>query len=137
MFKKESIWSLICFFLSLFLCVGVMTVFHACGRKDDGTWMHCHTAQIYVAAGAALLCILFLISMLLKKQAVCIATGILGAIGNILILFIPGSLVPMCMMHTMRCYTVMQPFVRIMAAAIAFFCILSVFQTRKKARRGV
>lgn len=132
MFKKESIWSFICFILSLLLCVGVMTVFHACERKDDGTWMHCHAAQIYVAAGAAVLCILFLISLFWRKRMVSIVVGILGAVGSILIMFIPGGFIPMCMMHTMRCYTVMQPFVRIAAAAIAFFCVLSVFQARKK-----
>ena len=31
--------------LSLLLALGVTTVFTACDRREDGTWMHCHQCQ--------------------------------------------------------------------------------------------
>lgn len=31
--------------LSVILAAGVKLMFHACGPKDDGSRMHCHTAE--------------------------------------------------------------------------------------------
>ena len=38
------------------------------------------------------------------------------------------DMMPMCMMHTMRCYTLFQPFVRIMAVLVACSCLIQVIQ---------
>ena len=117
--------------LSLLLAIGTMTIFHACEMKDDGTWMHCHTAQVYVAACAAGLSVLLLPSVFLKSRAVRILAGVIGFAGGIVVLFIPGNIVSMCMMNTMRCYTVMQPFVRIMAVLITVSSGISLIQSWK------
>jgi len=41
---------------------------------------------------------------------------------------------PMCMMHTMRCYTLFQPFVRIMAVLVACSCLIQIVQAIRERR---
>ena len=41
--KKNRLVLLIPAVLSLLLVLGATTVFSACPRKADGTWMHCHS----------------------------------------------------------------------------------------------
>jgi len=136
MLKKISIWSFVSFVLSLLLTVGVLTLFHACEMKDDGTWMHCHAAQTDVAICGAVLCVLFLVSALVKNKVLRILIGVVGTVGSILVMFIPGGFASMCMMNTMRCYTVMQPFVRIMGVLIAVFSGLSLIQSWKAVKKA-
>ena len=47
--RRESIRKWMPELLSVLLVFGVLTVFGACGMKDDGTWMKCHGAQKTVA----------------------------------------------------------------------------------------
>ena len=136
MLKKISIWSFVSFILSLLLTVGMLTLFHACEMKDDGTWMHCHAAQTDVAICGAVLCVLFLVSALVKNKVLRILIWVVGTVGSILVMFIPGGFVSMCMMNTMRCYTVMQPFVRIMGVLIAVFSGLSLIQSWKAVKKA-
>ncbi len=135
MLKKIPIWSLISFVLSLLLTIGALTAFHACEMKADGTWMLCHKAQTHVAEVGLVLCILFLISMFIKNKAAYTFINIIGIIGSIIIIFIPGNIDAMCMMKTMRCYTVMQPFVRITAIIISVFAVISLIHFSKAVKK--
>ena len=101
--------------VGLLLAVGVMTVFSACGPKEDGTWMRCHQAQIAVAVCGAALTVLFILTAVIKSKTAVILLNIAALVVSVIAFLIPGTLMPMCMMKTMPCYTVMQPFVRIMA----------------------
>ena len=40
-------------------------------------------------------------------------------IACVVVFCIPGGICPLCMMKTMRCHTVFQPFVRIMSVLVA------------------
>lgn len=113
--KKPSVLSFVPAVISLLLAIGVMTVFVACGPKDDGTWMHCHDAQIAVAVCGAVVTVVFVLAAFLKGGAR-VALYVVGAIGCVVVLLLPGLIMPMCMMDTMRCHAVMAPFTRIMAA---------------------
>ena len=110
--------------LGFLLGIGTYFIFHACEIKEDGTWMPCHDVQNAVVLGGGLLTVLFIVSAVVKNKKIRIVGA--GLIGAAVIFLLPGTLMPMCMMHTMRCYTVMQPFVRIMCALIV---ILSLYQT--------
>ncbi len=103
---------------SFLLSIGTLTVFHACEIKEDGTWMRCHEAEIAVVIGGLLLTALFLISGCMRNKKIKFILDGLGAVGAVILYLVPGILFQMCMMHTMRCYTIMQPFVRIMCALI-------------------
>jgi hypothetical protein len=81
--------------------------------------MKCHGAQTTVAKLGGAMTALFLLAALMRSRI--LKTGLygLGIVGSVIVFLIPETIMPMCMMRTMRCYTVMQPFVRIMAVMIA------------------
>lgn len=108
--------------LGLVLAIGVLTVFRACPVKEDGTWMACHQVQILlmwlgigiavVSAGA------FFVQG--AGSVILDVIRILLALAGILI---PGNVMNMCMMDTMRCHSVMVPFARIVCVVILIFMV--------------
>lgn len=131
MTDKNKWFTLISAAVGLLLAVGVMTVFSACGPKEDGTWMRCHQAQIAVAVCGMALVVLFALTAVVKSKTAVLLLNIAALVVSVIAFLIPGILMPMCMMKTMRCYTTMQPFVRIMAilsALLAGWGILREFK---------
>ncbi len=129
---KKTIISLIPACVSVLLMIGVMTVFSACGMKDDGTWMHCHDVQNTVAICGGIMAVLFAASALLKNKMLKVLLNAAAVIVSVIAFLIPGTIMPMCMMNTMRCYTVMQPFVRIMTVVAALLALLNMIGALKK-----
>ncbi len=123
MFRKNAFLSLLPTIISLLLSIGVMTVFSACGAKDDGTWMRCHSVQNSVAVCGAVIALLFAAAALIKSNIVRFILNAAALAGSVLVFLLPGGIMPMCMMATMRCYTVMRPFARIMALIIAITAV--------------
>ena len=119
MAKKDVIIPLVPAALSALLLAGGVTVFSACEPKPDGTWMHCHQCQNMVAGSAVGLIALYGASALATKKPVRLALLALAVIASVVVFFIPGGICPLCMMKTMRCHTVFQPFVRIMSVLVA------------------
>ena len=117
--KKDVIIPLVPAALSALLLAGGVTVFSACEQRADGSWMHCHQCQNMVAGSAVGLIALYGASSLVKNKGVRLALQALSLIGAIVVFFIPGVICPLCMMKTMRCHTVFQPFVRIMSVVVA------------------
>ena len=70
MIEKGRVISLISSAAGLLLTVGSMTVFSACGPKEDGTLMICHNAQIRVAMCGIGLAVLFAIAAFVKSKAI-------------------------------------------------------------------
>lgn len=116
---NKKIMTLIPAVLSLLMAAGTATVFRACAAKEDGTWMHCHTAQNAVVAAGVILFVLFVINTFVSARTLHILIYVVGIAAGVVTFLIPGVVVSMCMMNTMRCYAVMQPFVRVMSALIA------------------
>ncbi len=126
--KKRSFQDILPAVLGLMLSAGTATLFSACGMKDDGTWMKCHSAQTMVIVAGVLASLWFFAAALIKQHMIRVLLYILGAVGCIFIFLIPGIFMPMCVLRTMRCYTVMQPYVRIMAAAAAIASAVNVLR---------
>ncbi|WP_276671369.1 DUF4418 family protein [Schaalia cardiffensis] len=122
--------------LSLALSVGAATVFSACARREDGTWMNCHQCQNTVVAGGIGLVALFGASAAIKNKPTRIALQALAVIASLFVFFIPGGICPMCMMKTMRCYTVFQPFTRVMTVLIAATGIGALVDSLKMKKTG-
>ncbi len=131
MMKKSTGFALISAALGIILAVGVLTVFSACGLKDDGTWMRCHTVQNLVAAGGGALALLFAAAAFVKSKRARIMFHLLGVLCAVVIFLLPGPLLPLCMVKTMRCYTVMQPFVRIMSVAVMICGLMGFWRVRR------
>lgn len=135
--SRAFIWNWIPSLLSALLVLGVLTVFSACGMKDDGVWMKCHGAQTTVARLGGGMTVFFLLTAVLRNKALKTTLFGLGIVGSVVVFLIPETIMPMCMMRTMRCYTVMQPFVRIMAVLIAASGVVSGMQAlRRKSQEG-
>ena len=132
--SRKTLLRLIVAGLGLLLTLGSCTVFAACGIKEDGIWMRCHSAQTTVTICTAVLSAFLFLPAFIRKRALRIVLNGIGIAGSIAVFLIPGKLMPMCMMHTMRCYTLFQPFVRIMAVLVACSCLIQVIQATRERR---
>ena len=132
MAKKDIVIPLVPAALSAVLLVGGVSVFSACDPKPDGTWMQCHQCQNTVAGTAAGLVVVFGASTFIKNKPLRIALQAIAVLVSIVVFFIPGFICPLCMMKTMRCHTVFQPFVRIMSVLIAGSGIASLVSSLKR-----
>ena len=132
--SKITLLKLIPSGLSLLLALGSFTVFAACGVKEDGSWMRCHSAQTTVTLCAVLLSVFLVLLAFIREKALKIVLNGIGIVGSAAIFLIPGKLMPMCMMRTMRCYTLFQPFVRIMAILVVCSCLIQIIQAIRERR---
>ena len=130
--KKDLVIPLVPAALSAALLAGGVTVFSACEPRPDGTWMHCPQCQTSVAASAAGPAVFFGTAAFIKNRGVRLALQVLCLVGAVVVFFIPGVICPLCMMKTMRCHTVFQPFVRIMSVLVAGGGVAAVVNTLKK-----
>ena len=117
--KKISVLRLIPPVFCLLLALGTATVFRACAAGEDGTWMHCHTAQTTVTWVSLALAAVSAVPLFSRNRILSAAVYAVCLIGACVLFLIPGEIVSMCMMSTMRCHAVMKPFVRVMAALTA------------------
>ncbi len=120
--------------LSLLIALGASTVFSACGAKEDGTWMHCHSAQTTVVIISLVMAVCLILQAFFSRRAAVICINGAAMAASAVLFMVPGNLVRMCMMHTMRCYTVFQPFVRIMAVILFSVCAFLILRTMKKGK---
>lgn len=132
MSEKRSIRSWIPVILSLILLIGALTVFRACGPKEDGTWMHCHSAQNDIVIAAAILFAVFAAAAVIKNKMLSGVLHIVGIAGSLIVILIPGILVHMCMMDTMRCYEFMKPFARVMGVLLILSAVINLIFANKK-----
>jgi len=133
MTKKVSIsvTDIILLILSGLFVAGIHTFFAPCGPKEDGSWMVCHWAG---QAEVAFSFVLFLISLAhafipnsLIKTGLSIAmipTALAAAL-------LPGNLINLCMIKTMRCHTIMHPAVILVCVLIILCAGLDIFLKNK------
>ena len=130
--KKISLSGLAILLLSVLLAAGSISFFGPCVH-EDGSFGACHWA------GNAILGI----GLLLAAQCIAVflcrdsrtRMGILLSIlmTSILGFLIPGVLIGLCGMATMRCNALMQPAVRILCGLIAVIALIGVFAEKQKA----
>jgi len=87
---------------------------HPCGPMEDGTWMHCHWAGVAVSVCAGILLLFSALHLAIRKYRGKMVLDVLMILAAFAAAVIPGNLIQMCMMRTMRCWAVMRP------GAIAF-----------------
>ena len=132
MSKKDVVIPLVPAALSALLLAGGVTVFSACDPRPDGSWMQCHQCQNSVVASSVGLVVFFGTAAFVKNKGVRLALQALSLIGAIVVFFYPRRICPLCMMKTMRCHTVFQPFVRIMSVLVAGGGVAALVHTFKK-----
>lgn len=129
--KLGTISSVIVLLLSAALCIGVKTVFKACGQTGEGKWMACHWAeQAVMGIGIALTVtalMLVIISNKKIKQGLALAIIPQAAVSAC----IPNTLINLCMMETMHCHTVTKPAAIIISVLIAVFALISALTNKE------
>ena len=111
--------------LSVFLAAGVKLLFHACGPKEDGSWMHCHTAENAVCICGICMAVLLLGALLLRGRRAAAIPCLLAAAAGVVTALLPNTIIHMCMMTDMRCHAVMKPAVIILSILIALLSAVS------------
>lgn len=117
----------------ILLAVGVMTLFPACGPKDDGTWMSCHQAQLAVCAIACVMSLLSLVALFVRR-GVGRWLHVIVAVLAVVAALVPGTVIPLCMMAGMQCRAVMRPSVILLGALIAVCAVVSTVLERGQRR---
>ncbi len=112
------------------MCAGSKLVFHACGAKDDGSFMTCHWAeQALFGIGCALAAsavIMLIVRRPKTKSGVALGMIPVSAVYAL----VPGRLINLCMMTDMRCHSVMKPAAMILGILLAVICAVYAFVTR-------
>lgn len=100
---------------------GIYTFASPCPPVHAG--MHCIKARniiAYVLVAMSIVSILGIVNLKPLRVISAVATSILS-LGALLL---PGTILPLCMLASMRCYTHMQPFVRVMMAITFIYSVV-------------
>ncbi|MBO5639460.1 MAG: DUF4418 family protein [Oscillospiraceae bacterium] len=118
--------------LSVVIAVGSVSFLGPCVH-EDGSFGACHWAGQAMLGIGLLLAVLSLAALLVKDGR--LRAGILfaAAAAAVLGLFVPGTLIRLCGMATMRCRSVMRPAMMLLCALTAGSCLLGGIAAYRKA----
>ncbi len=119
--------------LGILFLVGILTFFAPCRPKDDGSWMVCHWAGNSVTGVAAVICFLSLVHLFVFNSRIRMGLDIALFALAILADLIPGHLINLCKMETMRCHTVMSPSVFVISILILIVSLADFLIQKRKA----
>lgn len=115
------------------IAIGVKTVFSACPAMENGMYMSCHNAENAVFILAIVQALLIAASYVLKNKKVRIALGALFVVSTIASLIIPGNVIHLCMMASMRCHSVFKVFnISANVAGLIVFAVVTVLEFKKE-----
>lgn len=125
------LWDFVLPTLALILFAGLLTFLKPCGPKDDGSWMTCHWAgQALLGVAGAML--VLAVVRLFVNGGVKLGLDIGEAALALYAICVPGRLIGLCMMDTMRCRAVMTPGVTVIVILIIAAAAADIFVQRKK-----
>ncbi len=128
---KRLIPEIILFFFSLLICIGSFTFFSACQVHDD-TIMACHWAQNAVTALGALLSVISLAAIVIPDRKIKAGLELSATLTAVLTALIPGIVINVCMMNSMRCVSTFRPFTILFASLAAVAALLSAVLNLKR-----
>ena len=129
--KKISIIDILMVIAAFVLMIGVQSVFSACEVGEESI-MACHWAQQAVFAVSIAEVLISLICLGARNRSARLYLSISNAILSVVVIFIPGTLINLCMMDDMRCRSIMRPAVTITAVVMIVICAVNIFTSIKK-----
>ncbi len=126
--KKQIIPALTILIISLLIAVGSQTFLGAC-LHDDGSFGACHWACRAMLGEGALLAVLSLSALLMKRERAGLYMAMLPA--SMLGILTPGTLIALCKMPTMRCRMLTQPAMTILFGAILLASLVGWLLSRR------
>ena len=118
--------------LSCVIAVGSVSFLGPCVH-EDGSFGSCHWAGQAMLGIGLLLAVLSLAALLVKDGRLRAGFLFAAAAAAVLGLFIPGTLIRLCGMATMRCRAVMRPAMMLLCALTALFGLLGGIAAYRKA----
>lgn len=130
--RNIAISDILLLVLSIAFLIGSRTVFLPCAAQEDGSWMTCHWAGEAVSGLAAVMVVIALLHIIISDAKIKIGLSLAMIPVAILTILVPGTLVHLCMMDTMRCRAVMRPAATVFSVLIIGAAVLDVVVNRKK-----
>ena len=127
---------MVLFLLCLVFAVGMLTFLKTCGAKEDGSFMNCQWAWRAVTGISVLMAIQSFVMIVLRNNGIGEGISISLVLETILALVLPGCVIPLCMMETMRCHAIMKPGVMVFGIIIAVLSAINVVLLHKGAAKG-
>ena len=130
--KRFGVCDILLPLTALAFLLGLLFVFSPCAPKEDGSWMSCHWASQALKGVAALELVLALIHLLPApaERKIGLDLALIGA--ALLALLLPGRLIGLCLMASMRCHSVMTPAVTVFSVLLAALALLDLLVQRKR-----
>ena len=133
--KRFSAGAAIALLLSAVIAVGSVSFLGPCVH-EDGSFGSCHWAGQAMLGIGLLLAVLSLAALLVKDGGLQAGLLFAAAAAAVLGIFIPGTLIRLCGMATMRCRAVMRPAMTLLCALTAACSLLGGIAAYRKAGRG-
>ena len=128
--KKTFVPAMIVLILALIAAIGSQSFLGPCVH-EDGSFGACHWAGRALLGVGGLLAALALLALLPRcREGLCLAMALTSALG----LLVPGPLVSLCGMSTMRCQALMRPAMSVLFALTLAASALGWLLERRKAR---
>lgn len=132
--KKVNALDIVLSVISVLFVLGSAILFDACPAKPEGGFMACHWANRAATAVGVVIFALSIESIFVSNQIkIGLNSGIFAL--AILLAIIPGILINLCKMQTMRCWTTFRPAVLVFAILIALFSVLNLILLIRKEKK--
>lgn len=110
--------------LGILLVVGVLTFAGPCVH-DDGSHSTCYAASCAALAAGVVVVASSAVSLLSPNATLHKALSVVSALAGVLAAASPGGIFELCMMQTMRCWTVMRPFSLVIGILICLCAVVA------------
>ncbi|HAM14725.1 MAG TPA: hypothetical protein DCP91_02445 [Eggerthellaceae bacterium] len=117
--KASPVVGVVLLLLSLLLVVGLLSFAGPCGVHDDGSVSSCFWASRAMLGMGVVLAIISVVRIFETDEGERRGLSLCAALVGALVAAVPGGLIDLCMMTTMRCHTIMRPFALCVGIAIA------------------
>ncbi len=129
---KQLISEFFLFIVSILIFAGSFTFFSACPVHDD-TIMACHWAQNAVTALGVLLLAISLAAIVIPDRRIKAGLELSAALAAVLTAVVPGIVINICAMSSMRCASTFRPFTILFASLAAVIALLSAVRNLRAA----
>ena len=118
--------------LALSFFLGLLFVFGPCGPKEDGGWMTCHWAGQALRGVTGMMLVIALLHLIPGRAGLKMGLDLAMLPAAVLALLLPGRLIGLCTMTSMRCRSLMTPAVTVFSVLLLAVAALDLLLQRKK-----
>lgn len=131
--NKITVTGILILVFALLLALGSVFVFHACtARMENGGFMACHWAQQAVFGAGIAMTVAGVIHLFAASADIRIGLDLALLPFEVFTALIPGVLIKLCMKNEMRCHTILQPSVIVIAVLMILATVADIFVQKKR-----